>query len=87
MKISKKLLPELFEQIKSGEKTFELRLADFECKQGDSLVLKEWDPKTKSYTGRELEKQVTFVLNTKIMETYHSKEELKKHGLIVIAIK
>jgi ASC-1-like (ASCH) protein len=44
MKIEKKIWPEYFEKIKSGEKTFELRLADWQCTAGDVLVLKEWNP-------------------------------------------
>lgn len=86
MRIEKKILPEYFEAVESGKKKFELRLADFECKPGDTLVLKEFDSKTKSYTGRELEKKVSFVLHTKVMEKFHSEEELKKHGLIVISL-
>ena len=57
MKIPKKTWPELFEKILSGEKNFDLRLADFECQPGDILVMQEYDPKTKQYTGREIEKK------------------------------
>ncbi|MCK4884420.1 MAG: DUF3850 domain-containing protein [Candidatus Diapherotrites archaeon] len=41
MKIENKIWSEFFDKVKSGEKTFELRVADFECNQGDVLVLKE----------------------------------------------
>ncbi|HLC55686.1 MAG TPA: DUF3850 domain-containing protein, partial [Candidatus Nanoarchaeia archaeon] len=44
MKIEKKVWPEFFQEILDGNKTFELRLNDFECNQGDILILKEWDP-------------------------------------------
>ena len=54
MKIEKKVWPEYFQKIIDGVKTYELRLADFECNQGDVLVLKEWHPKTKEYTGRTI---------------------------------
>jgi ASC-1-like (ASCH) protein len=64
MKIKKKVWPEYFKKIKSGDKSFEIRLADWKCKAGDTLILKEWDPKTKKYTGREIEKKVTYVLKT-----------------------
>ena len=69
-----------------GEKYFELRLADFECKPGDVIILKEWDPKTKKYTGREIKKKVNFVLKTKEMQRFHSKDELDKYGLQVIQL-
>ena len=48
MRIEKKVWPKFFQKILDGDKTFELRLADFECKPGDILVLKEWDPETKN---------------------------------------
>ena len=47
-----------FQEILEGKKTFELRLNDFDINEGDILVLKEWSPKTKDYTGRTLEKKV-----------------------------
>ena len=39
--IKKKIWPKYFEQVKTGKKKFELRLADFNLKKGDVLVLKE----------------------------------------------
>jgi len=54
--IKKKILPEYFELVKSGKKKFELRLVDFDIKEGDILVLEEWNPKTKKYTGRKIKK-------------------------------
>ena len=86
MKIEKKVWPEYFEQIISGNKNFDLRLADFECKPGDILVLKEWNPKTKEYTGRVLEKKVTFVLKTKDVK-FWTKEEIDKYGFQIISFK
>ena len=86
MKIEKKIWPEYFEKILSGEKTFELRLADFECNVGDILVLKEWDPTTKQYTGRVLEKKVTYVSKTKNQQ-FWSREDLEKYGFQIIAFK
>jgi hypothetical protein len=84
MRIEKKTWPEFFQAILDGRKTFELRLADFECKPGDVLVLKEWDPKTKSYTGRAIEKTATYVVKTKELK-FFSKEEVEKYGFQVIA--
>jgi hypothetical protein len=86
MRIEKKTWPEFFQKVLSGEKTFEMRLADFACNVGDTLVLREWDPKTGKYTGRTLEKKITYVLNTKNV-TFHKKEEVEKYGFYVIAIK
>jgi len=86
MRIEKKVWPEYFKKIKSGDKTFELRLADWKCKTGDILVLKEWDPETKEYTGQEIEKKVTYVIKTKDQK-FWSKEEVEKYGLQIIGFK
>lgn len=81
--IRKKIWPEYFEAISSGHKTFDLRLADFDCATGDVLVLEEWDPKTKNYTGRTLRKTISYVLKTKQAQ-FWPKEEVKKHGLQIL---
>lgn len=86
MKIEKKVWPEYFQKIFNGEKTFELRLADFECKNGDVLFLREWDTKTKQYTGRELEKKITYVLKTRDIK-FWSQEEVDKYGFQIISFK
>jgi ribosomal protein S17 len=86
MKIEKKIWPLYFQKIIDGVKTYELRLADFECGDGDVLVLREWDPKTKEYTGRVVEKTITYVLKTKD-QTFWSKEDVEKYGLQIIAFK
>jgi len=85
-RIEKKTWPEMFEAVRDGKKTFDSRLADWECKEGDILVLREWDPKTKKYTGRVLKKKVTFVLKTKDIK-FFSKEEIEKYGFQVIGFK
>ena len=86
MKIMKKVWPPYFQKILDGDKTFELRLADFECNPGDILILKEWDPENKEYTGREIEKQVTYVLKTKDLE-FWPKEDVEEHGYQIISFK
>lgn len=86
MRIEKKTWPELFRKIKSGEKNFDLRLADFECYPGDVLVLMEWDPKTKKHTGNAIEKKVSCVLKTKDVK-FWPEEEVKKHGFQIIGFK
>jgi len=86
MKHNKKTWPEYFQKIIEGKKTFELRIADWECKEGDILVLQEWDPKTKKYTGREIEKKVTYVGKTKDF-SFWSKEDVEKFGYQIISFK
>ncbi len=84
MRHVKKVWPEFFQKILDGKKTFELRLADWECDEGDILVLREWDPETKEYTGRETEKKVTYVCRTRDMR-FWPEEEIKKYGYQAIA--
>ena len=86
MKIEKKIWPEFFQKVLDGDKTFEVRLADFDCQPGDALILKEWDPKTKQYTGRSIEKKVGYVGQLKDF-TFWDKDDLKKHGLQIISLK
>lgn len=81
--IEKKIAPKFFELILSGEKNFDVRLGDFECKKGDTLVIREFDSEKKSYTGREIRKEVTYV--AKLKEGDHwTKEEVEKYGYQVI---
>ena len=86
-RIEKKAWSELFEKVRTGEKTFDLRLDDFRCKVGDILILRESNPKEKKYTGRVLERKVTFVLKSKDVLKFWSEEEIAKHGFQVIAFK
>ena len=83
----KKIWPEEFEAIKAGRKTFELRNRDFEVNEGDTLVLKEWDPKTEAYTEREAEKKVGYVFKFHPHELpYYPKEEVERDGLQIISL-
>jgi len=61
----KKVWKEYFEKILAGKKKFELRLADFEIKEGDTLVLEEWDKDKQEYTGRKIETTATYIIKTK----------------------
>ncbi|PIN74354.1 hypothetical protein COV20_00325 [Candidatus Woesearchaeota archaeon CG10_big_fil_rev_8_21_14_0_10_45_16] len=86
--IEKKIWPQYFEKVLSGDKTFEIRLADWECRPGETLILREWDPDTKQYTGRVLEKKVGYVARIKpTMLPFWSADEVEKHGLQIISLK
>ena len=85
-RIEKKVWPEYFQKILDGKKTYELRLADFECQEGDVLVLREWNSVDKQFTGRVLEKAVTYVGKTKNL-TFWTKEEIEKYGYQIITFK
>lgn len=85
MRITKKVQNNYFSDVADGKKRFEVRLADFKCKPGDTLVLVEQEGK--KLTGRKLECEVLYKLNTKEVERFYSKERIDKHGLLVLAIR
>jgi ASC-1-like (ASCH) protein len=88
-RIEKKILPEYFQAVLDGRKTYELRLNDFDIEEGDMLVLKEWSKEAGKYTGREVEKTVGFVRGWKLkeLEDFWTKEDIEKFGLQVISLK
>ena len=86
--ITKKCWPEFFNKFCSGERTFELRLADFDLKNNDTLLLKEYDPKTKKYTGREASfccDKVEHSAQDPLQ--FYNVEDVKKHGFWIIRLK
>lgn len=87
MKIKKKVWPKYFQAIFDGKKSYELRLADWSCNEGDILILQEWDPETKDYTGRELEREITYVGKFRIDDLFWPEEDIKEHGLQIISLK
>lgn len=86
MRIEKKCWPEFFEKILSGEKSFDARIADFDAAPGDVLVLKEWNPETGEFSGRVLEKEISFVLNTND-QRFWSNDEISENGIIIMSLR
>ncbi len=86
--ITKKLHPEYFQQILDGKKKFEVRLNDFDTEEGDLLLLREWDPETKDYTGREITKTVGYVGKWKLehFEKFWDRKDIDEKGLMVISL-
>jgi ASC-1-like (ASCH) protein len=85
--INKKVWPEYFEAIFAGKKNYEFRLNDFEVNEGDTLILEEWDPITKDYTGRKVERQVTYVGKFQLDKLFWPEEEIKAKGIQIISMK
>jgi ASC-1-like (ASCH) protein len=85
--IKKKVHPQYFEHMLKGKKNYEFRLNDFDIKEGDTLVLEEWDPETKEYTGRKLEKKVTYVGKFDLNNSFWPKEEILEKGIQIISLK
>ena len=85
MEIKKKCWPELFEKILKGEKKADIRLADFDISQGDTLVLEEYNPGTKQYTGRVIKKQIKNLNKINPMD-YWNAEQIKEKGVWLIEL-
>ena len=90
MIIEKKILSKYFKIFKKNKKHFELRLADFKIKKGDTLILKEWNPKKEKYTGKELKFKTGLIIKIplKDLEKFrlYSRDKMKKYGLYVIEL-
>lgn len=54
-----KILPDYYDAVLLGTKTFEIRKDDRGFKKGDTLLLREWD--NAAYTGRETERVVSYI--------------------------
>lgn len=51
-----------FKNLWCGVKKFEIRKNDRDFKEGDVLILKEYEPESDTYTGRFLKCRITHVL-------------------------
>lgn len=87
MKIGKKVQAKYFEAVLEGKKRFEVRLADFKCRPGDVLVLKEQKLNSQQLSGRTIECEVLYKFNTKDIEKFYHKQDIEKHGLVILAIR
>jgi ASC-1-like (ASCH) protein len=70
-----KLETDYFGSVFAGLKTFEIRFNDRNYQVGDTLVLREWDWFSETFTGREVEKKVTYITNYE-----------QKDGFVVMSI-
>lgn len=84
--IKLKVWSEYFEAILDGRKKFEVRLGDINCGVGDTLLLREWDPKTGQYTGREIKKKISYIFKTKNQKFWLG-EDMEKHGFVVMSLR
>ena len=85
MIIEKKVWPEPFEDLTAGRKKADVRLCDFECTPGDTIVFREYEPCQKRYTGRHCSFEVTHVLKLNDM-SYFEPKDIKKYGYQVISL-
>lgn len=57
-----KIWPEYFDDVQSGEKGFDVRKDDRPFEVGNILLLREFNPNTEEYTGREMAKRIRYIL-------------------------
>lgn len=82
--ITKKAYTEYFEKVCNGQKKFDLRVADFECREGDILELVEID-QSGTVTGRKLQRRIGTVLRTKDVNWYDA-ADVEKYGFVVMSL-
>ncbi len=58
-----KCWPIYYESLRSGIKNFEVRKDDRNYKEGDKLVIGEYDPEKCNYSGSYIIKEITYKLN------------------------
>lgn len=73
-----KILPEYFQAVRKGIKSFEVRLNDRNFQVGDTLILEEYDLVKKVKTGAWVPEEIIYLLHDK---TY------VKDGYVVLGIR
>ena len=73
-----KILPNYFEEVISGKKTFEVRKNDRDFKVGHLLALNEYDAEKKEYTGNSCLVYVDYILKD---------DNYCKSGYVIMSIK
>lgn len=81
--VRKKIHPKYYELVTSGRKRFEFRVADFDVKEGDILVLQEWNPETKKFTGRSIIKKIGYLIKLNL-DDFGQKELLEQNGFYIL---
>lgn len=91
--IIKKCQNPYFKALRERRKNFDIRLADRIYCVGDAIIFKEYDAKNDSYSGKNVQRIIKYILDLKIdgsvkfnvTETeFWSVEEIKKHGLVIL---
>ena len=64
-----------------------MRLADFDLKTGDILVLEEYNPEAKQYTGRQAKFMCKKVVHSaRDPLQFYNVEDARKHGFWIIEL-
>ena len=58
-----KCWPEYYDAVECGDKPFEIRKWDRPYRVGDTLLLRRWDPSMQDYTGQQMRRKITYLLD------------------------
>lgn len=85
-KVIKKIDKKWLDLILKGKKKFEIRLADFDIKEGDVIQLQEYKYKGNERfpTGRFVEKKVKYVQKKDLKEWVNEQPEVLEKGFYII---
>lgn len=65
-----KIQPQYFEEVRNGNKSFEIRKNDRDFKVGDTLYLQEYNPLKQEYTGEVVKREITYITDYAQQENY-----------------
>lgn len=65
-----KILPEYYEAVATGKKSFEIRKNDRNYQVGDTLVIQEYFPDTDKFSGRSVLREITYITEYAQKENY-----------------
>lgn len=77
-----KTWPVYFQPIIQGEKTFEIRSNDRNFRVGDILLLREYDPETRTYSGRWAKAKVSYIIGKE-----SAPAGIELYDIVIMAIK
>jgi hypothetical protein len=79
-----KTWPGYFAAILDGRKKFEARVNDRVFREGDTLLLVEYNPLTKERTGRSLRRKVGYTVH--VVDRMPDPEAVREHGITVMTL-
>lgn len=75
----------LFDPLSRGLKKHEFRVMDRDFQVGDVCLLREYEPVTKEYTGREVYYRITYITSAKHQHCAFSPNALHQ-GMAVLSV-
>lgn len=81
-----KTWPVFFMETWALNKRFELRFNDRDFRCGDLVVLREWNPDTKLYTGREAEALIDYVMDAAVVSELMDLDQYYNYVIFSLAV-